>query len=61
LPILKTVLIARKVRPVFPSHGSDPISAAQGIHEAGFFCPRACAFILRDQLELLLVTAPLDA
>ena len=35
LPILKTALIARKLRLVFP-HEGDPISAAQGIHEAGF-------------------------
>ena len=53
MPILETALIARKLRPVFPPHEGDPISAAQGIHEAGFLCPPACAFIRRDRVELL--------
>jgi hypothetical protein len=61
LSILETALIARKLRPVFSSHEGDPISAAQGIHEAGFLCPPACAFIPRDRLELLLEATPLDA
>jgi hypothetical protein len=46
---------------VFFSHEIYPISAAQGIHEAGFLCSPACAFIRRDRLELLLEPAPLDA
>jgi hypothetical protein len=46
---------------VFSSHEIYPISAAQGIHEAGFLCPPTCAFIRRDRLELLLEPAPLDA
>ena len=53
MPILETALIARKLRPVFPSHEGDPISAAQGIHEAGFLCLPACAFIPRDRVEVL--------
>ena len=61
LPIHETGLIARKMRPVFSSHEDYPLSGAQGIHEAGFLCPPACAFIPRDRVELLLETAPLDA
>jgi hypothetical protein len=61
LPIRKTALIARKLRQVFSSHEGYSISAAQGIHEASFLCPPACAFIPRDRLELLLEPAPLDA
>jgi len=60
-PILEPALIARKLRPVFLSHEAHPISAAQGIHETGFFRPPACSFILRDRVELLLEPAPLDA
>jgi hypothetical protein len=60
LPILKTALIARKLRLVFP-HEGDPISAAQGIHEAGLPCPPACVFIPRARVELLLEPAPFDA
>ena len=60
-PILETALIARKLRPVFFSREVDPISAAQGIHKAGFLCSPACAFIRRDRMELLLEPAPLDA
>jgi hypothetical protein len=60
-PILEPALIARKLRPVFLSHEGHPISAAQGIHKAGFLRPPACAFILRDRVELLLEPAPLDA
>jgi hypothetical protein len=61
LPILEAALIACKLRPVFSSHEGDPISAAQGIHEAGFLCSPACAFIPRDRGELLLEPAPVDA
>ena len=61
LPILETALIARKLRPVFLTHECHPISAAQGIHEAGFLRPPTCSFILRDRVELLLEPAPLDA
>jgi hypothetical protein len=49
------------MRPVFLSHEGYPIPAAQGIHETGFLCPPACAFILRDRVELLLEPAPFDA
>ena len=49
MPILETALITYKLRPVFLSHEGDPISAAQRIHKAGFLCPPACAFILRDR------------
>ena len=61
MPILETALIARKLRPVFSSHEGYSISGAQGIHETGFLCPPACAFIPRHRLELLLEPAPLDA
>ena len=61
LPILETALVARKLKPVFFSHEVCPVSAAQGIHEAGFLCSPACAFIRRDRMELLLEPAPLDA
>jgi hypothetical protein len=61
LPILETALIARKLSPVFLSHEGHPISAAQGIYEAGFLRPPACAFIHRDRVELLLEPAPLYA
>ena len=60
-PLLETALIAYELRPVFLSHERDPISAAQGIHKAGFLCPPACTFILRDRVELLLAPAPFDA
>ena len=53
MPIRETALIARNLRPVFSSHEGDPISAAQGIHETGFLCPPACAFIPRDRVALL--------
>jgi hypothetical protein len=46
---------------VFLSHEGYPIPAAQGIHEAGFLCAPACAFILRDRVELLLEPTPFDA
>jgi hypothetical protein len=61
VPILETALIARRLRPVFLSHQSCPISAEQGIHEAGFLRPPARAFILRDRVALLLEPAPFDA
>ena len=61
LPILETALIARKLRPVFLTHECHPISAAQGIHEAGFLCPPASPFIFRDRVELLLEPTPFDA
>jgi hypothetical protein len=48
LPILETALIARKLRPVFLSHEGGPISAEQGIREAGFLRPPALAFFPRD-------------
>jgi hypothetical protein len=46
---------------VFLSHESYLVTAAQGIHEASFLCPPACAFILRDRVEVLLEPAPFDA
>jgi hypothetical protein len=49
------------MRPVLFSHEGYPISATQGIHEAGFFCPPACAFFPRNRVELLLEPAPFDA
>jgi len=58
LPIRETALIARKLRLVFLSHEGDPISADQGIHEAGFLRPPACAFIQSERVELLLEPAP---
>ena len=59
--ILETTLIAYELGPVFLSHEGYPIPAAQGIHEAGFLCAPACAFILRDRVDLLLEPAPFDA
>ena len=61
LPILKTALIARKLRPVVLSHDGCSISAEQGIHEAGFLRPPACAFFTRDRWRLLLESAPFNA
>jgi len=46
---------------MFLSHEGYPISAAQGIHEADFLRPPACAFFPRDRWELLLEPAPFDA
>jgi hypothetical protein len=43
------------------SHEGYQISAEQSIHETGFLCPPACAFILRDRVEVLLDPAPFDA
>jgi hypothetical protein len=60
LSVLESGLIAEKIRLVFFSHEGYPISGAQGIHEAGFLCPPAFAFILRDRV-LLLEPAPMDA
>jgi hypothetical protein len=51
LPILEPTLIAPKLRPVFLSHKGFPISAEQGIHEAGFLRPPALAFFTGDRWE----------
>jgi hypothetical protein len=61
VPILETGLIARELRPVLLSHEGHPISAEQGIHEAGLLHPPALVFFLRDRVEVLLESAPFNA
>ncbi|MBU6435090.1 MAG: hypothetical protein KGS09_18205 [Nitrospirae bacterium] len=61
MSILETALIARKLQTVYRSHDGCPISATQGIHEASFLRPPACAFFARARVELLLKPAALDA
>jgi hypothetical protein len=43
------------------SHEVDTISAAQGIHKAGFLGSPACALNRCDRVELLLAPTPSDA
>ena len=61
VPILEPTLIARTLRPVFPSHEGGPISPAQGIDEASFLRQPACAFLRGNRWELLLEPAPFNA